>query len=318
MLVKEISDKQQWNTAVRQAGGSFLQSWEWGEFQYQYGRQVHHLAIEEQGKIISPLLVLEYGLPASRSYFFSPRGPLTDQPEHFDLFLDKLRELALHSRAIFWRLEPLNRDQGLGCRVQVNAVHPQQTLILDLDKTPEELLNSFKPKTRYNINLAERKGVKVRYSTEIKDLDLFYQLISETSKRQKIRIFPRSYYQLMLETLADTGIIQLYIAEYNNLPIAANLMLAFDDTLTYLHGGTNHEHRALMAPQLLQWQAIKDAVATGLKQYDFFGINEQKWPGVTRFKLGFGGRAVDYPGTFEIPLNKIWYTAYRGLKKLKT
>ena len=315
MKAKFIEDRESWNKFVAQAGGSFLQSWAWGNFQHDYGREIKRIAIEQDGQIIAGTQIIIYQLPAKRTYFFSPRGPVVYQ----DLILEKIRELAPKKNSIFWRLEPTEEwvPEELNLK-RVKDIHPRKTLILDITKNEDELLKNMKSKTRYNIRLAAKKGVKVRVSSDVKDIDIFYELIGSTAKRQSIRVFPRSYYQLMLHILEEQSLAKIYLAEYEGKVIAANLMLAFGNTMTYLHGGTSDEHRNLMAPYLLQWQAILDAKMAELSRYDFFGISDSKpsWAGITRFKKGFGGQEVTYPGTFELPFNNMWYSAYQTVKKL--
>jgi len=73
-----------------------------------------------------------------------------------------------------------------------------------------------------------------------------------------------------------------------------------------------------MAPYLLQWTVIKEAKKNNnYRYYDFYGIDEKKWPGVTRFKIGFGGFSVKYPGTYDLILRKRIYSLYNFLRRLK-
>jgi lipid II:glycine glycyltransferase (peptidoglycan interpeptide bridge formation enzyme) len=84
-----------------------------------------------------------------------------------------------------------------------------------------------------------------------------------------------------------------------------------------MHGASASKYRNVMAPYLLQWHAIKLAKNLGYKYYDFYGVDEDKWPGVTRFKKGFGGREVNYPGTFDLIFNRRWYSVYRMVRKAR-
>lgn len=316
MKIKEIQNKEEWNDFVKNNHGSFLQSFEWGQFQYAYGREAKYLAVEDAGKIIAGGLLIKYSLPAWRNYYFSPYGPV----KNHELLLDYVRDTANQEKIIFWRYENAKIAGG----IKVNNVHPQHSLILELEnKRQDELLAAMKPKTRYNIHLAEKKGVKIKVSTDFEDLNVFYLLSQQTASRQKITIHPESYYQAMLHSLGQAGLLKIYTAEYQNKIIAANIMIFFHDTVTYLHGGTSNDHREVMAPHLLQWQAILDAKIAGYKYYDFFGIAESDdpehpWAGITRFKKGFSGEVKKYPGTYEIPLNNLWYQAYKTVKKVKS
>ncbi|MFH0818748.1 MAG: peptidoglycan bridge formation glycyltransferase FemA/FemB family protein [Patescibacteria group bacterium] len=314
MKVKNILDKAKWNEWVQKNNGSFLQSWQWGAFQYSYGRNVEYLAVEEENKIKAGTLLIKYALPAGRFYYFSPYGPI----KYHEEILENIRDKANKEKVIFWRYESEGPSGN-----QVKALHPQTSLILNMQAKSEGiLLNEMKSKTRYNIKLAQKKDVKIRVSTDMKDLDIFYDLISATARRQKINIHPKSYYQAMLHTLEADGMLKIYLAEYEGKALAANMMIFFEPTVTYLHGGTSDSHRELMAPHLLQWQAICDALHQGYKYYDFFGIADSDdpahpWAGITRFKKGFGGEIITHYGTWEMPLNTLWYNAYRVSKKLR-
>ena len=169
-------------------------------------------------------------------------------------------------------------------------------------------------KTRYNIRLAEKKGVEVHVGGE-KDFEDFWKLMSQTSDRDAFRVHDREYYQKMLAV--DHNFIKLFCARYQGKLLAASIVSFFGDTVTYMHGASSNEHREIMAPYALQWQVIKIAQEAGYKYYDFYGINEKKWPGVTRFKLGFGGREIDYPGTFDVALNWMYrlYKVARWIRR---
>ena len=310
MQIKLIDDKKEWNDFIQRQAGSFLQSHEWGAFQSSFGRQAQYLTVIDNNKIIAGTLLLKYNLPFGQIYYFSPYGPII----YHELLLDYIKKQAIKDKAIFWRVE----NAGITGGLKVKDVHPRQTLILDLkNKSEEDILKQMKQKTRYNIRLAEKKGVKIKVSQDMKDIDIFYGLIKQTATRQKISVFPKKYYQTMAQTLGQSGFLKIYLAEYQGKILAANLIVFFNDTVTYLHGGTTYEQHEVMAPHLLQWKSIQDALHNGYQYYDFFGIDDARWPGVTRFKMGFNGQVKNYSGTHELPLNKMWYNTYRIAKKLK-
>ena len=239
-------------------------------------------------------------------------------------------------------------------------------MILDITKSEEELLKEMKPKTRYNIRLAKRKGVDIGYwilDTKNKEyfrkkFERFWELAEETSKRDKFASHNKNYYRKMLESLngihtpspSQEGNIRisnlsqegnnlyhlqakLYLAEYKNKTIAANIVLSFGDFCVYLHGASSGEYRNVMAPYLLQWQQILDAKKTGCKAYDFWGVSNLKatcrhvafrfdkksdWGGITRFKKGFGGQERNYIGAYDLVFNWEKYYLYKLFKKIKT
>ena len=200
------------------------------------------------------------------------------------------------------------------------SIQPRQTILLDFTKEESELLQKMHPKTRYNIRLAERHGVSVeKVDLSEENFEMFWKLLIETSKRDKFSTHPKKYYKKMIETLGGSendAHIALFVAKYKGKPLAAELVMFFGETATYLHGASSEEERGVMAPYAIHWEIIKEVKKMGYKYYDFWGIDEKKWPGVTRFKRGFGGEEISYPETFDLPVQKLWYKIYCWARKV--
>jgi len=309
--------KEQWDQFIIKNNGSFLQSWLWGEFQESLGRQVWRI---EKDNLKA--LVIRYNLPLGKNYLYCPRGPIGP----IETFLEKVKEIGQKEKSIFFKIEP-DRDcpldtvleartvpKGLSLFRSSKQIQPQKTLVLDISKPEEELLSQIHSKTRYNIRLAQKKGVTIEESSE--KIDDFLRLSKETAKRDRFHLHPQGYYQKMLEVLGQEGMIKLFLAKCKNQIVAANLVCFFGQTATYLHGASDYNSRQLMAPHLLQWHAICQAKQLGLKYYDFRGIDEKKWPGVTRFKKGFAGQEITFPGAFDLVFDKLWYFMYKIARKV--
>ncbi|MFH1712710.1 MAG: peptidoglycan bridge formation glycyltransferase FemA/FemB family protein, partial [Candidatus Jacksonbacteria bacterium] len=180
---------------------------------------------------------------------------------------------------------------------------------------------NMKPKTRYNIRLARKKAVQVRWSKNAADINIFYDLLTATARRQKIKIHPKIHYQNILKILGDKNTAALAIAEFDKKPVAANLVTFFGDTAAYLHGGTDDSYRSLMAPYLLQWEAILEAKRRGCKYYDLGGCavttgKIDPWAGITRFKAGFGGELKQFGPAYDIVFNRAWHLGLLIVRKL--
>ncbi|MFH0852248.1 MAG: peptidoglycan bridge formation glycyltransferase FemA/FemB family protein [bacterium] len=343
--------KRDWNRFVMEQNGSFLQSYEWGEFQRLLGREVFFLR-----DINWQALIVKYQMPLGKNYLYCPHGPVLAANIKICGFLEQLQDLAKKEKSVFLRVEPLTNPSGIVrgklanctkedlselCFVKSKDIQPHKTLVLDLNLSEGELLAEMHEKTRYNIGLARRRGVTVKtakYNGE--DFNNFWDLLNQTARRQKIRLFGEEYYRKQLEignnaphpplnlrgggnTSAIPSLILregegelnfqdlLFIAEFQDKPIAANMVNIFGGRATYLHGGLDNEYRSLMSPHLLQWEQIKYTKNIGCKIYDFWGCDEQKWPGVSRFKRGFGGREIEWCGTHDYIFDKFWYKIYK-------
>jgi lipid II:glycine glycyltransferase (peptidoglycan interpeptide bridge formation enzyme) len=331
-LYDKDMNKSKWDAFIMQnSPESFLQSGEWGEFQAQTGRQVRHYAVKEGTKLLAVVQAIEHCLPLGFKYWYLPRGPVLgveDSPEILTYLLAQMKLAARAEGAVFVRLDPaLSKDKAdllirSGCRHLTGSVQPKDTLVLELTKSEEELLAEMKQKTRYNLRLAEKKGVAVTaiaYTEE--NFEKFWQLTTVTTARDGIVSHEKEYYHQLLATLSSGRGLQclLYSAAFEGETIAANLVLFFGPYSVYLHGASSDAQRNLMAPYLLQWRQLQDAKARGCTTYDFWGITlgaeNPRWAGITRFKTGFGGREVSYAGAFDLPVNTALYGLYRLFKK---
>jgi peptidoglycan pentaglycine glycine transferase (the first glycine) len=195
---------------------------------------------------------------------------------------------------------------------------PQFTNIIPLDLTLDEILNQMKPKGRYNIKLAEKKGVEVRVADE-KDIPLFYKMLSETASRDGFRTNSEEYYKLMLNKLKDS----IFLAAFHeDEMIAGGIFTYMKYQGLYYYGASSNNKRNLMAPYLIQWEAIKIAKEKGCTYFDFMGIADPGNPndrlsGVTDFKLKFGGKIVKFQTSYHVIVNSVLYFVFKVSKFLK-
>ncbi len=245
----------------------------------------------------SNLLFLRYDLPVDFS---------TCQER--DFCVSSIKKLALANKL------PLKKA--------FTDIQPPDTTVLDLTKSKEDLLSAMKPKWRYNIRLAEKKGVCVKFFTAHspdfeKALDVFYELYETTARRDGIAIHAKSYYSDLLklsENYKNAPEVRLYIAENEGDSLAAIITLFCKKEAVYLYGASSNVKRNLMPAYLLQWVAINDAKAHGSALYDFYGIppvEDENHPmhGLFRFKTGFGGKIIHRPGCVDVPV-KFFYSFY--------
>lgn len=192
---------------------------------------------------------------------------------------------------------------------------PANTVIVDLRSSEQEILSNMKPKTRYNIGLSERHGIRV-VELGMDQLDVWYRLYIETAERNGLFVNDISCFEsiigAMIDESAESVRVQLLAAMDGNEPLAAMFLVISSHRATYLYGASSSSHRNLMPTYALQWAAIKSARASGCSQYDMFGIAPQADPshpmyGLYKFKSGFGGEMFHQMGCWDYPLNKEQY-----------
>ncbi len=197
----------------------------------------------------------------------------------------------------------------------------QKTLTLDLHVSLDELLAQMKQKGRYNIKVAEKKGVSVEIRDQRSEsreyVDAFYDLLKETTGRDGFSGHPKEYYRLMLENIPDA---KLYLAKYEDKYIAGVIVVFSKERSIYYYGASSNEYRNVMAPYLLQWQAIQDAKTFGSEKYDFLGISSKEGDslaGVTQFKQQFGGSEEACLKVYEYPFRIIPYILVKLMRFVK-
>ncbi|MFC1678182.1 lipid II:glycine glycyltransferase FemX, partial [Patescibacteria group bacterium] len=298
---------------------------EQGDLVLKAGFKVIRLGAKENNKLVATATLIKKPLLSNKSYFFCPRGPILDKlqitnyklqiEEVYNKFFKHIRQLAGDEGCVFLRFEPRNQLRIKNYELRITKtidVQPSKTLILDIKRPEGDILNQMHHKTRYNIRLAEKKGVIVRKALS-DDFEKFWNIMEETRTRDGFRLHPKDHYEKML----DLNNMILLVAEYNNKIIAGMILSVYGDMGTYVHGASSNQYRNVMASHLLQWQAIKITKSKSCNYYDFNGIDEAKWLGVTRFKKGFGGEIIDYPGTYDLVVKQILYRFYLLLRRIR-
>jgi lipid II:glycine glycyltransferase (peptidoglycan interpeptide bridge formation enzyme) len=318
MQIQQITDKNKWDEFIRaQPFTQFAQSWDWAEFQSGRIGETWRFAVVENGEILAAAKLVKKKLFFGFNYFYCDRGPILKdniwRSDVASLLLEEGEKIAKKENVIFLRLDPIF-DLSLS---QLNLVktidiQPKKTVILDLARSEAELLGAMHQKTRYNIRLAQKKGVEIVIADKER-FEEFWSLMEETRERDVFYLHDKKYYREMI----DLPFIKFYFAQFKGRVIAASIIAQFGDMVTYIHGGSSNNNREVMAPFLLQWTAILDAQKQGFRYYDFFGVDEIKWPGVTRFKMGFNPVIYDYSGTHDLVYQNLWYSVYRVLRWLR-
>lgn len=308
----------------------FLQSYEWGELKKGTGWEPIRLLITDNKRPVAAISLLKRRLPFfNRCIFYAPRGPILGEDcsrEGEDFFWAEVKKIARQHGAIFLKIDPdVNKDDqeyrarlqrwgfvSQGHREGFGGVQPRFVFRLDLAPSEEELLAAMKPKTRYNIRLAERKGVRVRLAGNKEDLAVFYELLTETANRDGFLIRSYDYFEKMWDLFVVPGTARLFLAEYRDQVIAGTLAFHYGDLVWYLYGASGNRYRNVMPNYLLQWTMIRWAKSLGCRIYDFRGAPGDADPanplhGLYRFKEGFAAAFTEFIGEFDLVFSPFWY-----------
>ena len=273
---------------------------------------------------------------------YIPRGPLLDwnDPTLTNLVLEELESLARQQRAIFIKIDPeviiekgsldtlehhasgpgkftLDTFTQRGWRFSKDQVQFRNTVFLNLNGSEEDLLGRMKQKSRYNLRLAIKKGVKVRQGN-FQDHSMLYRLYKETSIRDGFIIREESYYRKIWKLFEEEGLSKIFIAEVEGNPIAGLIVFHYLEKAWFLYGMSSQSHRDFMPNYLLQWEAMKFARSIGCKTYDLWGAPDEfeesdpLW-GVFRFKEGLGGEIVRTCGAWDYTTHPVMYQAYTSI-----
>jgi len=325
-FIYDKESKKEWNQFLFENDGSFLQSFEWGEFQQALGKRIWRIKAREEGNVMGQSLVIEETFPLKqKTCFYIPFGPVLrqglpadKQKEAVKAILGEIQNCALSPRrAVFLKIEPhteLILPEGLTVSVPDRRIQPQKTLILDLLQEEDEIFRNFSSKNRYNIGLAQRKGVKIKFEGQYRKE--FYHLMKKTSERDGFAPFKEEHYKKLFEITSDDFKVKLCLADYGDKIIASYVLILFGKTAIGLHGANDWQYRALKAANLLQWERIKLVKGLGCEKFDFWGIDEKKWQGITDFKKGFGGTELVHPPSKDIVFQKGWYKLYNIARRV--
>ncbi len=345
-MLEITPDPQSWNELVAGLpGGHVLQTSQWAQVKAAGGWDAHYLTWPgDGGQTIAAALVLERalslrGLHTGLKVLYIPRGPLLDwsNPDLRRQVLDDIQAFARRRRAIFIKIDPevvIGRGipgsendvldpTGQALSAELNArgwtfspdqIQFRNTAMLDLDGGEADWLARMKQKTRYNIRLAERKGVSVRKGGP-QDFPLLYRMYAETSLRDGFVIRPESYYTHVWQAFSVAGMADALIAEAEGEAIAGLFLFHLRERAWYLYGMSRNEHRERMPNYLLQWEAMRLASQCGANVYDLWGApdefdeSDSMW-GVFRFKDGLGARVVRTLGAWDFPVRPVLYRMY--------
>ncbi len=347
----EIHDGAAWNARLRDLPGAHvLQTWEWGEFKRATtGWQPLRLALERGNDTVAMVSIGIRRLGPLK-LMYAPRGPALawEDATLRAALLDHLQDLARRQGALWLKIDPdLPCATGLpgspddrphpagqalrdelrqrGWQFSAEQVQFRNSMVIDLQRSDDELLASFSPNTRRKIRLAQRREVRVRAARH-DELDTLYALYRVTGARDGFLIRPPAYYRQAWGRFLQAGLAHALIAEHRNVPLAHVILFHFGERCFYFYGASSDDERRRMPNHLLQWEALCWARAQGYRYYDFWGApddfveSDPLW-GVYTFKRGFRGRITRGIGAWDFAPSparyRLWAGAWPRLQRLR-
>lgn len=295
------------------------QSLDWKKFQEALGREARIYVLKnDDGKIVASALVTIDKTKMNLCVFDCPRGPLFEKETDAHTLMKHIAENANHERAIALYMSPQKEfATHLHFKKSPRLEQPEATRIINLTQPEEKILSQMKEKGRYNIRVAQKHNVTVKMS---KDMDAFYELLSATKGRDRFQIHSIAQYDQFLKSLP--AFLLLAYAPNHKKPIAGLLGVLFGQQGIYYYGASDYSSRALMAPYLLQWEAMRHAKAAGKTEYDLLGIappdeiHTHAWSHISIFKEKFGGDVRTFPPEQELIIRPLAYKALKWKRKV--
>ena len=334
MKLDIIEDKKVWEDfLLSQEYQPFFQSWNWGEVQERAGHTIYRLGLFDGKKLVGICLAVLVNAKRGR-YLHLRHGPVLS---HFQTllpeFLTLLKGHAIARLLDFIRISPLIRvsletdsenDEKKHINLQffrdsgfrnapIHNMDAENAWVLDLDKSEEELLSGMRKTTRYLVRKAQDLPLTITQSTDKKDFDAFMKLYEKTSRRHNF--VPHRGIEEEFAIFAKENQAKLFLGRYKKQVLAGALIVFYGDWAVYHHGASSDEHKEIPAAYAVQWEAIKEAKRLGKKLYNFWGVvppekPKHPWQGLTLFKMGFGGRRLNFIHAQDLPLKVSYWKTY--------
>jgi lipid II:glycine glycyltransferase (peptidoglycan interpeptide bridge formation enzyme) len=318
--------------SILDSSDEMLQSGFWGQFKQEQGWKASAFSVTA-GSASFGLLVLTRKLVRLFTIAYVPFGPVFDPCGRRGEFLASLASAlrpCLPRGTLFLRFDlpwakggdvPLSRSRGIArVRKSASDMQPASTVVIDIARPLDDVLKSMKPKTRYNIRLAEKKGVTVAEGS-LDELDRWYTIYHETARRDSIGIHSLSYYRGLLQSSHEyqgaAPDVKLLLAWHEAELLAGNIVAFWKTRAAYLYGASSGVKRNLMPTYALQWDAIRRAHAAGCLTYDLYGVPARPDPGqpmfgLYQFKTGFSDKVLERWGTWDASFRPALCTFYRA------
>lgn len=341
MKIEEINNKEAWENFLLECDEkTFLNSWNWGEFEKKRGHKIWRLGIFKNQQLMTVALVVK--ITAKRGTFFLiPHGPvlksrfqsLDKKREILEVLLEDLKNIGKREGVSFIRLSPLWPRSEENQKIFTKAGFHQApmhadytyeaTWKLNIELSEDELLKNMRKTTRYLIRQTlKNEEIEVEESSKTKDIELYHELNKEVAQLHKFVPFSFEHIKNEFEVFIEDNQALWFFGKYKGEVVASALVIFWSGIGFYNQAASKSKYAKLSIPYLLLWEAIKEAKKRGCILYDFWGYVDPKskhpWAGPTLFKMGFGGKPYEYVKTQDFPLSKKYWLTYLFEKLRKT
>jgi lipid II:glycine glycyltransferase (peptidoglycan interpeptide bridge formation enzyme) len=322
---KIIIEKKVWeNYLLSKNPRTFLQSWNWGEVNKLEGSKIFRLGYFKDNKLVGIVLLIEERAKRG-SHILIPAGPIIDWNDKklVDLFIKSIREIAVKEHCWFVRVRPEilssleNREMfnKLGLISAPMHLHAENTWVLDITKSEEEILSGMRKTTRYLVKKGEKMGLSFEISDDPNSSKILFKLQKETAKRHKFVGFSEKLFRTEIDVFGKDNNARVYFCKNNKTILAMAIIIFYGDTAYYHFSGSVSGQSEIPFSYFLQWRIIKEAKKRGIKYYNFLGIAPNNNPrhrfaGVTLFKTGFGGERIDWLHAHDLPISPLYWLTY--------
>ncbi|MCR4329835.1 MAG: peptidoglycan bridge formation glycyltransferase FemA/FemB family protein [Candidatus Roizmanbacteria bacterium] len=320
-LIAKDTDKKIW------CSDHPLQSWEWGEVRKKVGiHVVRFITKDEDKRRFFTVTIHPIGFGKTIAYLARSEWPTNTELKYMvsvlqsqnaialklepDLYIEQSGEYHIPLLYKHWN------SNGLEFVRSSASIFGKHTFLVDLTPSEVEMLKRMKQKTRYNIRVAQKHGVSIKDVSNSKEgFDIFFSLYQDTQHRQKYLGHGENYHRAVWDGMKEKY-SKLFVAFYNDQPLAAYHMMYSDTRAFYVYGGTSSKQKQVMASNLLMWEVIRDAKKQGKRYFDMWGALPENfdpkdpWAGFHRFKEGYGGRHMTYMPTIDVVIEKPWYMLF--------
>ncbi len=305
---------------------TFLQSEDWLNFQKKLNKD--SLKIENENFSV---IFFKYQLPLGFYYLYAPKGPVfknsSDGKKITDSILEIINQVKIGNKeCLFLRMDPelqfsedlMSSFRKAGLK-KTKSAQPEETIVLNLEKSEDDILRQMEYETRYSIKSSIKKGVQIIRAESVEEkqkyFNIFWEIYEDTNKRHNLKTYEKKYFENLINLNGELK-SYLYLAKVEDKIVSVAIFLAYNRETYYLFAGSITGFGRFNTPTRIIWEAINEFKRLSYKSLDLWGVSEAnpKWRGITKFKKSFGGKLIKYIGTYEYPLINKFYLLYKIIK----